>query len=58
MGTCLFSQSSGAPPTEDDGNPFEEEMARLTKELSTQFAEAKKPGEEIRKNLKGFGFDV
>ena len=38
--------------------PFEEKMARLTKELYEQFAEAKKLEEEIRKNLKGLGFDV
>ena len=55
--TCLAPQF-GAPPTEDDGEPFEEKMARLTKELSAQFAESKKLEEEIRKNLKGLGFDV
>jgi len=33
-------------------------MARLTKELSAQFAESKKLEEEIRKNLKGLGGDV
>ena len=48
----------GAPPQEDDIEPFEEKMARLTKELSAQFAESKKLEEEIRKNLKGLGFDV
>ncbi len=48
----------GAPPQEDDGEPFEEKMARLTKELSAQFAESKNLEEEIRKNLKGLGFDV
>jgi type I restriction enzyme M protein len=48
----------GAPETEDDDEPFEEKMARLTTELSEQFAESKRLEEEIRKNLKGLGFDV
>ena len=48
----------GAPPTEDDGEPFEEKMARLTKDLSAQFAESKKLEQEIRVNLKELGFDV
>ena len=55
--TCLSPQF-GAPLSADDGEPFEEKMARLTKELSAQFAESKKLEEEIRKNLKGLGFDV
>jgi len=38
--------------------PFEEKITRLTKELSAQFAESKKLEEEIRRNLKGLGFDV
>ncbi len=50
----------GTPPTEDDGEPFEEKMARLTKELYEQFAEAHRLETEIRKNLEmlGFGQDV
>ena len=48
----------GAPPAEEDNEPFEEKMERLTSELSDQFAESKHLEEEIRRNLKGLGFDV
>ncbi len=48
----------GAPEAEADHEPFEEKMERLTSELSDQFAESKRLEDEIRKNLKGFGFDV
>ena len=48
----------GAPPQEDDGVPFEEKMEQLTADLSEQFAESRRLEDEIRKNLKGLGFDV
>jgi len=48
----------GAPEAEEDAEPFEEKMERLTSELSEQFAESKRLEDEIRKNLKGMGFDV
>jgi len=48
----------GAPPAEKDSEPFEEKMMRLTTELSGQFAESKRLEDEIRKNMKGLGFDV
>ena len=48
----------GAPEAEEDDEPFEEKMARLTAELSEQFAESRHLEDEIRKNLKGMGFDV
>jgi len=48
----------GAPEAEEDDEPFEEKMERLTAELSDQFAESKRLEDEIRKNLKGLGFDV
>ena len=48
----------GALPQEDDGVPFEEKMSQLTNELSEQFKESKRLEDEIRKNLKGLGFDV
>lgn len=47
----------GAPPLPDDGEPFEEKMARLTKELGEHFAESRRLEEEIRKNLGDLGFD-
>jgi len=48
----------GAPEAEEDGEPFEKKMARLTSELSEQFAESKHLEDEIRTNLKGMGLDV
>jgi len=48
----------GAPEAEEDDEPFEEKMTRLTSELSEQFAESKRLEDEIRRNLKGMGFDV
>ena len=48
----------GAPEPEEDSELFEEKMARLTSELSQQFAESKRLEDEIRKNLKGLGLDV
>jgi len=33
-------------------------MERLTADLSEQFAESNRLEDEIRKNLKGLGFDV
>ena len=46
----------GAEAVEDDGEPFEEKMQRLTAELDEQFAESARLEKEIRKNLKGLGF--
>jgi type I restriction enzyme M protein len=46
----------GAAIQEDDGEPFNEKMERLTKELELQFEESAKLEEEIRKNLKGLGY--
>jgi len=48
----------GAPEADEDDEPFEEKMTRLTSELSEQFAESRRLEDEIRKNLKGVGFDV
>ena len=46
----------GAEEVEDDGEPFEEKMARLTATLDEQFAESAKLEKAIRANLKGLGF--
>ncbi|MGH7145051.1 MAG: type I restriction-modification system subunit M [Planctomycetota bacterium] len=48
----------GAAEVEDDGEPFEEKMARLTKELAGQMAEGRKLDAEIEKNLKALGFPL
>ena len=47
----------GAPPLPDDGEPFEEKMERLTRELGEHFVESRRLEEEIRKNLGDLGFD-
>ena len=41
----------GAEEVEDDDEPFEEKMERLTKKLNEQFAESRKLEKAIRKNL-------
>ncbi len=42
----------------DDGEPFEEKMARLTGELSGLFARSHELEDEIRKNLGAIGYEV
>ena len=46
----------GAEAVEDDGEPFPEKMARLTKQLNVQFEEGGRLEKVIRKNLRGLGF--
>jgi len=46
----------GAEEIEDDGEPFEEKMKRLTSELSKQFTESARLEKEIYKNIKGLGY--
>jgi type I restriction enzyme M protein len=46
----------GAAEIEDDGEPFEEKMARLTAELKKQMAEGAKLDQQIWKNLEGLGY--
>ncbi len=45
----------GAEEVEDDGEPFDEKMKRLTKQLDEQFKESAKLEKAIRENLKGLG---
>jgi len=46
----------GMEETEDDGEPFEEKMERLTTTLYRQFEESEKLEAEIKKNLSLLGF--
>ena len=46
----------GAAPQEDDGEPFEEKMARLTKQWREQQAEARRLDAAIEENLARLGF--
>ena len=46
----------GAEEVEDDGEPFEERMARLTAQLSEQMKEGEELDDQIRTVLGGLGF--
>lgn len=48
----------GIEEQEDDGEPFEEKMARLTSELSEMFNRSRELEEEIRKRLGTIGYDI
>lgn len=48
----------GLEEVEDDGEPFEEKMERLTNELGLLFAESNKLEEEIREQLGELGYGV
>ena len=48
----------GAEEVEDDGEPFEKKMKRLTAKLSEQFAESAKLEKSIRKNLASIGHEL
>ena len=47
----------GAPEAKEDSEPFDEKMKRLTALLNTQFQESAELEKEIRKNLKGIGYE-
>ena len=48
----------GIAETEDDGEPFQEKMERLTTELSDLFAQSHDMEKEIRKQLASIGFTI
>ena len=48
----------GIEEQEDDGEPFEEKMARLTSELSELFAQSHTLEEEIRQKLEAIGYGI
>lgn len=48
----------GVAEEEDDGEPFEGKMTRLSKELSEQFKESEKLEKEIKNNLSGLGWKL
>jgi type I restriction enzyme M protein len=47
----------GIEEVEDDGEPFEEKMTRLTGELAEMFAKSHKLEDEIRERLGAIGFE-
>ena len=48
----------GIEEVEDDGEPFEEKMTRLTSELSDMFKKSHELEEEIRKKLGAIGYEI
>lgn len=48
----------GIAEQEDDGEPFEEKIERLTSELSSLFTESHRLEEEIKKQLDSIGFNL
>lgn len=48
----------GIEEQEDDGEPFEEKMTRLTTELSEMFAKSHELEDEIRQKLGAIGYEV
>ena len=48
----------GIEEQEDDGEPFEEKMARLTGELSELFAQSHTLEDEIRQKLGAIGYAI
>ena len=48
----------GLADVEEDEEPFEQKMERITSELSEQFAKSKELEDQIRKSLEGLGYGV
>lgn len=48
----------GIEEQEDDGEPFEEKMQRLTLELSEMFEKSHELERDIRRKLKGIGYEL
>ena len=48
----------GIEEQEDDGEPFEEKMERLTGELAELFAQSHTLEDEIRQKLGAIGYDI
>jgi len=48
----------GAAASDDDGEPFDEKMKRLTAELAQQIAEGRRLEEEIKANLAALGYEL
>lgn len=48
----------GIADVEDDGEPFEDKMKRLTGEISKCFEESNKLQEQIKENLGAIGYEL
>ena len=54
----VLKQMQGIEEVEDDGEPFEEKMTRLTSELSDMFEKSHQLEDEIRKKLGAIGYEI
>ena len=48
----------GLAEVEEDSEPFEQKIERITADLSEQFAKSKELEDQIRKSLEGLGYGV
>ena len=48
----------GIKEQEDDGEPFEEKMERLTSELSDMFKKSHELEDEIKEKLRAIGYEI
>ena len=49
---------AGVAEQEDDGEPFDEKMKRLTGKLSVMFKQSHELEQEIKKNMKAIGYEI
>ena len=54
----LFRPAKPLEEQEDDDEPFEEKMDRLTSELAEMFAKSHELEDEIRKKLGAIGYEL
>lgn len=58
IGVVIDSYMRHIEDQEEDEEPFEEKMTRLTTELSKMFAKSHELEEEIRKRLGAIGYEI
>ena len=57
-GFCAAVDTTEIEKQEDDGEPFEQKMNRLTSELSELFAKNHELEDEIRKKMGAIGYEI
>ena len=57
-GQCKAAEAGTQREQEDDGEPFEEKMSRLTTELSELFAKSHELEAEIKERLGAIGYEI
>ena len=58
VGRLLRDARARLEEVEDDGEPFDEKMERLTDELGRLFTESRKLEEQIREQLGDIGYGI